>query len=301
MNAVELSSSISAAADRFKKEGYLVIRQAFAKSDSIEFQKEVKGNPALEESSRIKFAGGKPSVKEVANVFGRSQAAQKMIRNSVALKIIEEIVGEYLYLFRDAYIEKLPNQKSIFPLHQDSEFFKIVPECLVSMWVPLQDTSLENGVLHVVPYSHLSRLDHSVKFGKKLRLPKLVNRILRNGASNSNAVAKKMSLPQRIVLDFVTVVNSKLIPFLSRYFTSFEKFTEFFVVQDDERYWENAVHPDLKLGDVIVYHSLALHGSKGNSQNVPRAEYTQTFMGENYTRDGSVVSSSELGYISIKG
>ena len=38
--------------------------------------------------------------------------------------------------------------------HQDSPYFKIEPMALVSSWVALDDVTVENGCLYVVPGSH---------------------------------------------------------------------------------------------------------------------------------------------------
>ena len=46
--------------------------------------------------------------------------------------------------------------------HQDSPYFKIEPMNLVTAWAALDDVTLENGCLYVVPGSHLEgALDHS--------------------------------------------------------------------------------------------------------------------------------------------
>ena len=46
--------------------------------------------------------------------------------------------------------------------HQDSPYFKIEPMALVSSWVAMDDVTLENGCLWVVPGSHKGgALDHS--------------------------------------------------------------------------------------------------------------------------------------------
>lgn len=53
-----------------------------------------------------------------------------------------------------SFIVKVTGEKSEFTLHQDStglDEFQFSP---LSVWIPLQDTQLENGCLCVVPHSH---------------------------------------------------------------------------------------------------------------------------------------------------
>lgn len=282
----------------FQKNGFLVLRNAFNPSDLVKFQNEINQSETLKINWRIKYAGGKPSVREISNVYDRTETFKNLLKKSAVLELIEKIFDQKLFLFRDAYIEKMPNQQSFFPLHQDSEFWKISPKSLVSMWIPLQDTNEKNGVLQVVPGSHLTHLNHSVKFGKNFRLPQFINKLLRSSAKNSNT-DKKQTLTQKAMLFIINLINGYIIPFLSKYILAFEKFTEFFVVQNDDYYWSKAISADLKLGDIILYHSLTLHGSKGNHLNTIRAAYVPTFMGEKFTSDGVVVSNPQLNYVKV--
>lgn len=81
-------------------------------------------------------------------------------RNRI-FKEIEAILSPvYTKLFQNfkpvlhSFIVKVTGEKSEFTLHQDStglDEFQFSP---LSVWIPLQDTQLENGCLCVVPHSH---------------------------------------------------------------------------------------------------------------------------------------------------
>lgn len=80
-------------------------------------------------------------------------------------KRVHESIGEVLYplydtLFTDyksvinSFIVKVPGPQSEFTLHQDSTGLDEMQYSPLSIWIPLQDTNLENGTLCLVPKSH---------------------------------------------------------------------------------------------------------------------------------------------------
>ncbi len=82
-------------------------------------------------------------------------------RHPAILDVAESLLGPDLKLFGDQMFLKPPGgmEKTY---HQDSLYFKIEPMALVSSWVAMDDVTLENGCLWVVPGSHKSGpLDHS--------------------------------------------------------------------------------------------------------------------------------------------
>ena len=82
-------------------------------------------------------------------------------RKSAILDVVEDLLGPDLKLYGDQMFLKPPGgmEKTY---HQDSPYFKIDPMALVSSWVAMDDVTLENGCLWVVPGSHEGgALDHS--------------------------------------------------------------------------------------------------------------------------------------------
>ncbi|MEM7254136.1 MAG: phytanoyl-CoA dioxygenase family protein [Pseudomonadota bacterium] len=77
------------------------------------------------------------------------------------LRIIQQLLGPDIKLFGDQLFMKPPGgmEKTY---HQDSPYFPIRPMNLVSSWVALDEVTLENGCLWVIPGSHrLGALAHS--------------------------------------------------------------------------------------------------------------------------------------------
>jgi len=282
------------------RDGFLVLRQAFLPSSVETFRHAVQGGPHFIGEWREKFANGRLSVREVSNVYLRTPEARELLKNSKALDVVSEFLKQSVYLFRDAFISKMPNERSRFPLHQDSEFWNIQPEELISLWIPLQKSDRENGVLEVVPGSHKSRYRHVVSVGDRVVMPQAVNRFLRRGAQNANTDTPEKvaspATPGAMFRSFSNWANTKALPYLSRHFKPFERFAELFVVENEVEFWNQTVSVDLDVGDCIVYLSKTIHGSRGNHSAAERIAYVPTFMGGNYTRDGQIVSDPLLKF-----
>jgi hypothetical protein len=80
-------------------------------------------------------------------------------------KTVHDKIGEILYpvyntIFANyksvinSFIVKVPGPESEFALHQDSSGLDELRYSALSLWMPLQDTNLDNGCLCVVPKSH---------------------------------------------------------------------------------------------------------------------------------------------------
>ncbi len=81
--------------------------------------------------------------------------------NSAIVDVIEDLLGPDLKLFGDQMFVKPPGglEKTY---HQDSAYFFIEPMAIITAWVALDDATLENGCLWVIPGSHRQGvLDHS--------------------------------------------------------------------------------------------------------------------------------------------
>ncbi|NKB70002.1 MAG: hypothetical protein GKR89_23250 [Candidatus Latescibacteria bacterium] len=77
------------------------------------------------------------------------------------LETVQALLGPDIKLFGDQIFMKPPGglEKTY---HQDSPYFKIEPMALVTAWVALDEVTLDNGCLWVVPGSHKNGpLEHS--------------------------------------------------------------------------------------------------------------------------------------------
>ena len=90
------------------------------------------------------------------SVYSRDLAYRKKVHEGIA-KILKPV---YDNLFTDyksilnSYIVKVSGPDSEFSLHQDSTSLDEINYSCLSVWIPLQDTDINNGCMCVVPHSH---------------------------------------------------------------------------------------------------------------------------------------------------
>lgn len=68
---------------------------------------------------------------------------------------VAQILGLDIKMFRNSLLLKPPDVGSPKGWHQDSPYWPIEPMALCSCWFPLDDATLENGCMWVVPGGHL--------------------------------------------------------------------------------------------------------------------------------------------------
>jgi len=76
------------------------------------------------------------------------------------LDIVELLLGPDIKLYTDQMFVKPPFQGTAVPFHQDSAYWPVEPPRLVSCWMALDDATVENGCVHVIPGTHRQLLSH---------------------------------------------------------------------------------------------------------------------------------------------
>lgn len=90
--------------------------------------------------------------------FNGPGVGAELLFGSMLCNILQQLMGEDLYLFNEQYIVKTPHagEESKFVMHQDSQYVhgleqEQVPP-YVSVWCALDDMNEENGCLYILPY-----------------------------------------------------------------------------------------------------------------------------------------------------
>lgn len=71
------------------------------------------------------------------------------------LDVVGRLLGGEPHMFQDMALIKPPGAGREKPWHQDNAFFRMVPGTpIVGVWIALDDATLENGCMRVIPGSH---------------------------------------------------------------------------------------------------------------------------------------------------
>ena len=77
------------------------------------------------------------------------------------LDIVEEIIGPNILVHTSSVFRKNPGDSASIPWHQDGHYWRMSPPTLVSAWIALTESTIDNGCMQVIPGSHHERLPHS--------------------------------------------------------------------------------------------------------------------------------------------
>jgi phytanoyl-CoA hydroxylase len=94
------------------------------------------------------------ALRKVEGLVENDEVFGALARDPRLLDVMQDLIGPDIKLFRDALMMKPPRHGSAKPYHQDSAYWSIDPPDLVSVWMALDDATLENGCMRVIPGSH---------------------------------------------------------------------------------------------------------------------------------------------------
>jgi phytanoyl-CoA hydroxylase len=70
------------------------------------------------------------------------------------LDVAEQFVGPDIALFSSRYFYKVPFMGKAVPWHQDGSYWPLEPMEVISFWLAIEDSTVENGCMRVIPRTH---------------------------------------------------------------------------------------------------------------------------------------------------
>ena len=152
--------------DSFNNEGYMIVPDFFSPAelklmrdecsngiDDIHQQMDESGNDTMGISHRdLRYF--------IANQTDRSQALRDFAFSETMAAVCRSTLGDEAYFFLDQYVVKAAEKGMSFSWHQDAGYIshtKVKP--YLTCWIPLDDTSVENGTVFILPYSRMGHRD----------------------------------------------------------------------------------------------------------------------------------------------
>jgi len=155
--------------EHYQEQGYLIVHDLFTTDEVREMVAECDaihrgdygdlfGGSAQIEPEFAEAAKKDPSIAKLARKFSavveRSVIFRKYLLKEKLVNILRDILGPDILLFRDILMMKPAKIGSKMPWHQDSNYWSIRPTDLCSVWTALDEATIENGCMRVVPGSH---------------------------------------------------------------------------------------------------------------------------------------------------
>lgn len=88
----------------------------------------------------------------IGNRGQESVKISEFIFGDVMAEVARATLGETVFLFNEQYVVKAPEKGTQFAWHQDSGYIGHYHTPYVSCWCSLDDMTIENGTIYVLPY-----------------------------------------------------------------------------------------------------------------------------------------------------
>lgn len=224
--------------------------------------------------------GGGIDWKKIRNLAEKEDVFFKLATAQPVVDVVETLIEDEPLVFRDVMVVKPARHGAFLAYHQDAEFWDIEPSDLISVWIPLQDTTVTNGCLKVITGSHRKQYPHDLYITTRTRMPYWITRLLRRGASLSGTGDSDSSgfAFFRVLKNFVLGALTKIFPFLGR--------LQELVARVEEEDYAREIDVPVKRGGAIFFHGQLLHASNPNTSDGDRLAFIPSFMGRNFCFKG---------------
>jgi non-heme Fe2+,alpha-ketoglutarate-dependent halogenase len=78
----------------------------------------------------------------------------EIVRHPRVLDAVESIVGPDILVWGTSFFIKEPRNKSFVSWHQDLTYWGLEPADIVTAWIALSESRVENGAMRVIPATH---------------------------------------------------------------------------------------------------------------------------------------------------
>jgi len=95
-----------------------------------------------------------------------SEPLRELCTRGPHIEAMTQLIGPNVALFFNQVVTKHPDRdtdRSAFPWHQDNGYARVLPDNNITVWMAIDDATLDNGCIWVVPGSHKQGLIEHAK------------------------------------------------------------------------------------------------------------------------------------------
>lgn len=219
---------------------------------------------------------GRVDLQKIPNLARRDESFLRLATAPAVAAAVEQLLGQEPLLFRDVMIVKPARDGAPLDYHQDSAYWDVEPRALISAWFPFRDVDVPDGCLRVIDGSHLQFYQHDIMVDGERALPGWMTAGLRRLASRAgtgDSDASGSALARRL--------KNAILGQLTRHFSVLAKLQDLHarVPMEEQR---RAVDLPMRVGSVLLFHSMLLHASCPNTSTADRPAYIASYMGSDY-------------------
>ena len=107
--------------------------------------------------------GGRPTAEQKGDCHLRFKWICDLATHSRVLDAVEDIIGPDILIHSSTIFTKYAQDEKFVSWHQDSHYWGLSEPRLVSAWIALTDSTIQNGCLRVLPRTHTRNFEHLEK------------------------------------------------------------------------------------------------------------------------------------------
>jgi phytanoyl-CoA hydroxylase len=158
----------------FEKNGYLIVKDMLSPSQLAELRTRVDealagtkpqfGDFELQWEPQLLNRTDLPRAQRIRVFFHlchRDGWFHQYATRPEVVEIISTLLGPNPRLYTDQLFVKGPYNGSAVPWHQDAAYWPVEPMNMISCWMAIDDATVENGCVYVIPGTHKKPIPHT--------------------------------------------------------------------------------------------------------------------------------------------
>jgi phytanoyl-CoA hydroxylase len=164
----DMRSVIADMRSDFERDGFVVVEDVFSGQElstlSDEVNRVIEGRADYLPANDVVYEPDTqpPRVRNAFHLHSYSDVFLRAAKNPSLIGVLESILGKPLRLYGSQIFAKPALVGTVVPAHQDMPYWPFEPYELISAWIALDDSTIENGCVRHVAGSHkLGMLPHA--------------------------------------------------------------------------------------------------------------------------------------------
>lgn len=144
----------------FERDGFVVIENAFSGHEletiSDEVNRVIDGRADYLPAEDLVYEPDTrpPRVRNAFHLHAHNDVFLRAAKNPAVLSVLESVLGKPLRLYASQVFAKPALVGTVVPAHQDMPYWPFAPYEMISAWIALDDSTIENGCVRHVAGSH---------------------------------------------------------------------------------------------------------------------------------------------------
>lgn len=144
----------------FERDGFVVIENAFTGQEletiSEEVNRVIEGRADYLPAEDIVYEPDTqpPRVRNAFHLHAHSDVFLRAAKNPAVIGVLESVLGKPLRLYASQVFAKPALVGTVVPPHQDMPYWPFAPYEMISAWIALDDSTIENGCVRHIAGSH---------------------------------------------------------------------------------------------------------------------------------------------------